>query len=266
MNLHSQTGGSQWYFSVGAKSVDYAAASDSNYNVASITATNSADVTPVAEDELVFGSLSLTWTGAVSISWNNGGNWSNWYVPNSTDNVTINNGSSFNLDVGGLSSATTQVMGVTINGTVNATSSGSVGVQGNLVVAGTAVFGNAGATTWVMSGAGEECQLVDRDEHREPDGAGGRGEHGQPGECAERELFDLTSGTLAAGGNGLSVGGNITQAGGLVTSSGTVTLDGSAAQGVDFTGWTLTNLTVNNSTGATVTVSTTGITLGGTLR
>ena len=83
--------------------------------------------------------------GAVSISWNNGGNWSNGYVPNSTDNVTINNGSSFNLDVGGLSSATTQVTGVTINGTVNASSSGSVGVQGNLVVAGTAVFGNAGA-------------------------------------------------------------------------------------------------------------------------
>ena len=266
INLQSQTGGSQWYFSVGgAKSVDYAAVSDSNYNVASITATNSADVTPADNTNWVFGSSSLTWTGVVSISWNNGGNWSNGYVPNSTDNVTINNGSSFNLDVGGLSAATTQVMGVTINGTVNATSSGSVGVQGNLVVAGTAVFGNAGATTWVMSGAGKSVSSSIGTSIGNLTVQAGGGNTVSLGSALSVSSLTLTSGTLAAGGNGLSVGGNITQAGGLVTSSGTVTLDGSAAQGVDFTGWTLTNLTVNNSTGATVTVSTTGITLGGNL-
>src|SRR5208337_4548974 len=65
----------------------------------------------------------------------------------------------------------------------------------------------------------------------------------------------LSAGTLAMAGNGLNVAGNITRGTGLITSTGTVTLDGSAAQGVDFTSSTLTNLTVNNS----------GITLGGNL-
>ena len=208
INLQSQTGGSPWYFSVGgAKSVDYAAVSDSSYNVASITATNSADVTPADNTNWIFGSSALTWTGAVSISWNNGGNWSNGYVPNSTDNVTINNGSSFNLDVGGLSSATTQVTGVTINGTVNASSSGSVGVQGNLVVAGTAVFGNAGATTWVMSGAGKSVSSSLGTSIGNLTVQAGGGNTVSLGSALSVSTLSLASGTLAAGGNGLSVGG-----------------------------------------------------------
>ena len=65
----------------------------------------------------------------------------------------------------------------------------------------------------------------------------------------------LTTGTLAMGANGLTVAGNISRTSGLITSTGTVTLNGSAAQTLDFTSSTLANLTVNNSFGTAPQVS-----------
>ena len=67
------------------------------------------------------------------------------------------------------------------------------------------------------------------------------------GVAASLGSLALTSGTLAMGANGLFVAGGITQAGGRITSTGTITLNGAAAQGVDFTNSTVTNLVVNNT-------------------
>ena len=83
-----------------------------------------------------------------------------------------------------------------------------------------------------------------------------------PSTVALTGSLTLTAGTLPMGANSLSVGGNLTRTSGLITSSGTVTLNGAAAQTADFTGSTLTNLTLNNSSGATLT-NTAGFTLSG---
>ena len=49
----------------------------------------------------------------------------------------------------------------------------------------------------------------------------------------------LTAGTLSIGATALSIGGNVTRTSGALSSSGTVTLNGAAAQTVDFTSSTL---------------------------
>ena len=62
------------------------------------------------------------------------------------------------------------------------------------------------------------------------------------------------------GANGLTVAGNISRTAGLITSTGIVTLNGAAAQTVDFTSSTLTSLTVNNSFATAPQVSATQLT------
>jgi len=61
----------------------------------------------------------------------------------------------------------------------------------------------------------------------------------------------LTSGTLAMVANGLNVAGNITRGAGLnhLHGHGDGLNGTTAAQSVDFTGSTINNLTVNNTSG-----------------
>ncbi len=58
-----------------------------------------------------------------------------------------------------------------------------------------------------------------------------------------------TAGNLAMGGNSLTVGTDIVYTAGMLTSTGTVFLNGAAAQAVNFTSTTLTNMTVNKTAG-----------------
>ncbi|MBN1241683.1 MAG: hypothetical protein JXA15_03125 [Spirochaetales bacterium] len=71
----------------------------------------------------------------------------------------------------------------------------------------------------------------------------------QPG-GAVLDLADdlyLGAGTLAMGGSQLAVAGDISRGSGVISSTGTVLLDGSGAQSVDFSGSTLSTLSVANT-------------------
>jgi hypothetical protein len=108
---------------VGSYTVTASVAANANYEAASSSATAFGIVYP-----------TNNWTGAISTSWSNPGNWSLNRVPLSTDNITISSGSP-TLDVGHT---------IAVGSTLTLTSAGPFIINPNkiLTIAGTADFGD----------------------------------------------------------------------------------------------------------------------------
>ncbi|MEN9323469.1 MAG: hypothetical protein RL699_1249 [Bacteroidota bacterium] len=108
---------------VGSYTVTASVAADANYEAASSSATAFGIVYP-----------TNNWTGAISTSWNDAGNWSLNRVPLSTDNITISSGSPV-LDVSHT---------IAVGSTLTLTSAGPLTINPGVVltIAGTADFGD----------------------------------------------------------------------------------------------------------------------------
>lgn len=191
-------------------------------------------------------SAQTLWTaGGGTADWSDPFNWSTGIPPGSADDVVIQNLAPYpdlsfaasdeatrnlTIDPGAtltLGGQTLEIYGdFTNNGTFDATGAGSaVGIRG-------------GIAQNIDTGGDPIRDLIINK-------AAGTATATAP--ITLNDDLTLTAGTLAMGVNALSVAGDVSRVGGSLTSSGTVTLDGTAAQAVDFDGSTLTNLTIDGT-------------------
>ena len=167
IKLISTSSGNPWDISAAASSVSYAWVQDSSVTGgADINAGNShnngGNTVPPSSPAWIFpaGGNNFTWLTTGTTDWNTGSNWSGGYVPNPTDNVTIDSGGnqpimSSNSTVNNLTEgagADINLFGfaLTISGTASLASTITNGSAsaGSLSVAGpTALAGNASVTT-----------------------------------------------------------------------------------------------------------------------
>ena len=209
--------------------VEYIDLSYGNASTADIAAATSHDAgnndNGAASPRWVFTTFTHTWLGTSSGAWNTGTNWQHGYVPNPTDSVILASGAN-NLDLGGLTAAT-RITDVQVTGTVAATSSGTLRVDGDLIFDGTAVIGSPANVTWEMHGpvatinSGIAASIGNLD--IQP-GAGNTISLAVNPLAATNIV--VTSGTLNAGAFALTVTANVTGVGELVASSGTTTVGG----------------------------------------
>src|SRR5208337_83725 len=253
VSLVSTASPAQWIINPSASSnVAYALVQDSLVQGANIiTANTSGDngnntIAPPAPG-WEFSASTLTWTGAVSTSWNNGNNWDGGYVPNRSDSATIanvgfqpaalnGNTNIVNLTIDtGASTATgtynlTLTGNLTVNGgggTLNAGGGGNVTAAGATVAfaagsvytagAGTFTFNRGGAQSLTSStntlgaaattGAGTNLTLVDN---------------------ASFSSLSIVSGTTltASAGIAITASGSVSIAGSFAPSTSVIVLTG----------------------------------------
>ena len=175
------------------------------------------------------------WIGGVG-NWNVAGNWSNGWVPLVGENVSIQTaGDIVSLNV----AASIGDLSLSSDAQLNSGGPVTLTVAGNCTITTTGDFDQNIPLT--MSGAGRTLTSA----------AQSFGNLTITGTITLGSAvtvngnLTLTSGSLTSGANSLTIRGNLTEGGGTLTSTNTVTISGTAAQGLDFSTSSLNNLTIN---------------------
>ncbi len=206
--------------------------------------------------------LPVTWDGggAPNTDWDNPLNWDGNTVPNPLDDVVIadiapsTNYPIANVDIAVdqltvAAGATLTLDGQPITTTGDFTNNGRVRLNGGESLTGTRVNGPGstveyyGASTPIWGDS-----YVNLDVNANVTAATDLDVNG---------TLTLSAGELALAGNNITIAGDVTKTNGRISSSGTITFDGGAAQSVNLANAanasSVTNITVNNANGVTLT-------------
>lgn len=237
---------------VGSTTITASQAGNSNFEAA----------TSVEQVQKVLAAPDIIWTGALSTAWNTAGNWNPSGVPASGANITIpgslSNYPILNISptIGNLSIAENASLSIngytlTINGLVNGAGILKGSSSSNLIIGGS---GAGGTLYFDQSVAGTSNALNQFTLNRSSSGTVDLGTA-----LEIKGTITLTQGTIASGGNQLTISGSTinrngsSQTGAIDCSnqSSAVVMSGAALQTIPtdaFTG-VIENLTVNNAAG-----------------
>lgn len=167
--------------------------------------------------------------------------------------VAFNSGTVFSVGAAGTlqTSGTINAAGFTSAGSI--TNSGLNAINASASVSISGAFGTPANNTLTMTGNGATLDSVPTLGSLAVNSAGTVTNNAA---LTLAGNLALTAGTFALGTTDLSVAGNVTRGAGSISSTGTtgtITLNGSAAQGVNFTASTIPNLTVSNTAGVILT-------------
>ena len=246
ISLLSTTSGSKWFINNagGAENVTFVLVQDGGVsgtnNLTAGTSRNDARNTtnPPTSPGWIFTPNTLAWTGnALTTDWNTPGNWNPQYVPNTTDNATINSAANQPL----LAADTTIVNLVINTGASVGTNTHSLTLTGGLTLNGTGTLNGSASPAAITVGSNTTA-------------AGTINLNG--GSFSTTNL--TVSGTLVASGSEtITVGGNIdfSAAGNNFTgASSTVVMTGTGVI-INASQETFANLQIGSGTGASVSLA-----------
>jgi|GEM_PF-5890446 len=215
-----------------------------------------------------FSAAVCSWTGASDTDWDTATNWEYGYVPNSGDSIVIPaSGVTNNLSLDGTART---ALAMTVNGTLNAALATAITLTkasaAALTVGAAAVFGSPANVTWTLSGSAAAIASSLGTTIGHIVSAAGASQTVSLGNALTATDLTVSSGTFSSGTYNITLSGGISGAGSFTASSGTTTvggdisvagythnsgtlvLKGSSAQTLG--AYTLYNLTLNNSSGA----------------